>query len=93
MTDLKDNASRAVSEAIAAAASPIKRSGPRIEITPSPGQYRQLCRDLEALRKAGAASNTAAILTAVHTAAKRPMLASDRAKARRTDVAGTPRGG
>jgi hypothetical protein len=43
-------------------------TGPNIEITPTPGQYRQLCRDLETLRAAGAASNTAAIVEAVHGA-------------------------
>lgn len=50
------------------AAAPVS-SGPRIEITPTPGEYEQLCRDLKALRKAGAISNTAAILEAVKTAA------------------------
>jgi hypothetical protein len=44
-------------------------SDPIIEITPSPDYYRQLVRDLEALRAAGAASNTVAIVEAVHTAA------------------------
>jgi hypothetical protein len=43
--------------------------GPSIEITPSPEQYTQLCRDLAALRRAGAVSNTAAILAAVREAA------------------------
>jgi len=42
---------------------------PRIEITPTPAQYRQLCHDLAALRGAGAASNTAALLAAVRDAA------------------------
>jgi len=42
---------------------------PRIEITPTPAEYRQLCRDLRRLREAGAISNTAAILTAVRAAA------------------------
>lgn len=42
---------------------------PRIEITPSLAQYRQLCRDLKKLRKLGAASHTAAIVSAVHAAA------------------------
>lgn len=45
-------------------------SRPIIEITPSPEQYRQLCRDLEALRYAGAATNTGAILDAVHQCAQ-----------------------
>jgi hypothetical protein len=44
-------------------------ANPRIEITPSAEQYDQLCRDLAALRKAGAHSNTAAVLAAVHVAA------------------------
>lgn len=42
---------------------------PRIEITPTVAQYHQLCRDLKALRRLGATSNTAAILQAVHAAA------------------------
>lgn len=46
-----------------------RAKNPRIEITPSPAQYRQLCRDLAALRAQGAASNTAAILEAVSHAA------------------------
>jgi hypothetical protein len=45
--------------------------GPCIEITPSAEQYTQLCRDLAALRRAGAVSNTAAIVAAVRTAAAR----------------------
>jgi hypothetical protein len=44
-------------------------ANPRIEITPSAEQYDQLCRDLAALRKAGAGSNTAAVLAAVRAAA------------------------
>ncbi len=44
--------------------------GPRIEITPTGAQYEQLCRDLAALREAGAPSNTAAIVDAVRTAAQ-----------------------
>ena len=51
---------------------------PRVEITPSSSEYRQLCRDLAALRAQGAASNTAAILDAVHRAAKRPILGAAR---------------
>ena len=38
-------------------------------ITPSSAQYHQLVGDLELLREAGAASNTAAILSAVRVAA------------------------
>jgi hypothetical protein len=45
-------------------------SRPIIEITPSPEQYRQLCKDLKTLRAAGAESNTAAVLEAVHQAAQ-----------------------
>jgi hypothetical protein len=41
---------------------------PRIEITPSITEYRQLCRNLKALRDAGAESNTEAILKAVEQA-------------------------
>ena len=44
--------------------------GPHIEITPSAAEYEQLCRDLAALRKAGAETNTAAVVDAVHKAAK-----------------------
>jgi hypothetical protein len=44
-------------------------SRPIIEITPSPEQYRQLCCDLETLRAAGAESNTAAVIDAVHEGA------------------------
>jgi hypothetical protein len=51
---------------------------PCIEITPSSTEYRQLCRDLAALRAQGAASNTSAILDAVHRAAKRPILGAAR---------------
>jgi hypothetical protein len=43
--------------------------GPSIEITPNPEQYTQLCRDLAALRRAGAVSNTDAVLAAVRVAA------------------------
>ena len=42
---------------------------PRLEITPSLAQYRQLLCDLKKLRKLGAPSHTAAILSAVHAAA------------------------
>lgn len=55
---------------------------PCIEITPTPAEYEQLCRDLAALRKAGAASNTAAILQAVHIAGERHMLKADQRKRR-----------
>lgn len=42
---------------------------PCIEITPTPEQYVQLCRDLAKLRSLGAPSNTAAIIEAVSDAA------------------------
>jgi hypothetical protein len=45
------------------------QSNPRLEITPSLAQYRQLCRDLKKLRKLGAPSHTQAIVAAVHAAA------------------------
>ena len=44
-------------------------ANPRIEITPSAAQYKQLCRDLAKLRRTGAPSHTAAIVAAVHAAA------------------------
>lgn len=44
-------------------------SGPCVEITPTPAQFDQFRHDLDTLRKSGAASNTAAILKAVHDAA------------------------
>lgn len=47
---------------------------PRIEITPTVAEYRQLCRNLAKLRAQGAPSNTAAILAAVSHAAHRPIL-------------------
>ncbi len=43
----------------------------KIVMTPSEAQYDQLRRDLEYLRSAGAASNTAAILEAVRQEANR----------------------
>ena len=42
-----------------------------IVLTPSEAQYNQLIQDLEYLRSAGAASNTAAILEAVRQEANR----------------------
>ena len=51
---------------------------PCIEITPTPAQYEQLCDDLSELRAAGATSNTAAILEAVHRAAEGHMLNAPR---------------
>ncbi len=55
---------------------------PCIEITPTPAEYEQLCRDLAALREAGAESNTAAILKAVHSAGETHMLKGDQRKRR-----------
>jgi hypothetical protein len=60
------------------AAQPSPATNPRIEITPSVAQYRQLCRDLGKLRKLGAPTNTAAILDAVHVAAQGHKLGSER---------------
>lgn len=48
--------------------------GPSIEITPSTDQYAQLCRDLSTLRRAGASTNTDAVLEAVRAAAARQPL-------------------
>jgi hypothetical protein len=42
-----------------------------IVITPAPTEYRQLVADLETLRNAGAASNTAAIVETIHREAAR----------------------
>lgn len=42
-----------------------------IVITPTEAQYRELCKDLEKLRAAGAETNTAAILEAVREKANR----------------------
>lgn len=47
----------------------------RIEITPNPEQYKQLCRDLQKLREMGALTNTAAILEAVGSAASQGRMA------------------
>lgn len=71
------------------------KANPRIEITPSVAQYRRLYRDLAVLRAAGATSNTAAIVEAVHDAAMRSMLGGDdRKKAgRRRNAPGTATGG
>lgn len=44
---------------------PSNESCCRIEITPTPEQYRQLCHDLDRLREDGMPSNTASILRAV----------------------------
>jgi len=71
----------------------VKEPRPRIEITPTVAEYRQLCRDLAKLREQGEPSNTTAILAAVsHAAAdakvrdrslKEPPKRLPRAKARR----------
>jgi hypothetical protein len=65
---------------------------PRIEITPTVAEYRQLCRDLAKLRAQGAPSNTAAILAAVSHAAKRPILNGVPKKARPKRRAGATGG-
>lgn len=51
-----------------------QKDGPRIEITPTVAEYEQLCRDLSVLRKKGAATNTAAVIDAVHRAARGGLL-------------------
>jgi hypothetical protein len=55
---------------------------PCIEITPTPAEYEQLCLDLKTLREAGAASNTAAILQAVHLAGETHRLKGTQSKRR-----------
>jgi hypothetical protein len=55
-----------------------RAANPRIEITPSPAHYEQLCRDLKRLRKLGAPSHTQAIIEAVHAAAQGHKLAGKR---------------
>lgn len=66
---------------------------PRIEITPTPAQYKQLCRDLQLLRESGAPSNTAAILDAVRAAAGNSKIFRVNAKKRRAASGGRPRPG
>jgi hypothetical protein len=44
-------------------------ANPCLEITPSAEQYEQLCRDLGALRRAGAGSNTEVVIAAVRAVA------------------------
>jgi hypothetical protein len=61
-----------------------------IVITPSPRQYRQLCRDLEALRIAGAESNTDAVLAAVHEAVVNANLPTTKKMAERRGSAPGP---
>jgi hypothetical protein len=56
--------------AVAIAGGTPEVGNPCIEITPTPAQYEQLCRDLKKLRRLGAASNTAAIIEAVRGAAE-----------------------
>lgn len=56
----------------------LSTGNPCIEITPTPAEYEQLCRDLKALRSAGATSNTSAILAAVRAAAKGHILGAQR---------------
>lgn len=63
-----------------------------ITINPSVDQYERLCRDLEALRSAGAPSNTAAICDAVRRAAELSPTLYDRAITKRPGSADTPRG-
>ena len=58
-------------------------AGPVIEITPSPDEYDQLVRDLARLRERGAPSNTAAVVAAVHAAARDRMRRRDHENAGR----------
>jgi hypothetical protein len=67
-------------------------SDPVIEITPTPAQYRELCRDLEALRTAGASSNTIAIVEAVRVAAEAARASRVLGDEKRPRGAGTPGG-
>ncbi len=64
-------------EAVVVATHRTQGANPRIEITPSRAQYKQLCRDLAKLRKTGATSHTAAIVQAVHAAAAGRILGYD----------------
>lgn len=65
------------------------QGNPCIEITPTPLEYDQLCRDLAKLRRAGAFSNTDAILGAVRAAAAEGRMASNRkAAGRRANAPG-----
>lgn len=64
-----------------------------ITITPSPDQYRQLCQDLEIMRDAGATSNTAAIIDAVHQAAEGYDADSKNMAGRRQNAPGPATGG
>jgi hypothetical protein len=47
------------------------RSGPLIQITPTPAEYEQLVRDLDRLRALGHESNTAIVVEAVRALAER----------------------
>lgn len=68
---------------------PRVKGNPCIEITPTPAEYRQLCRDLAKLRERGAFSNTDAILQAVHAAAGAGRIGSNRkAAGRRSNAPG-----
>ena len=64
-----------------------------IIITPSPDQYRRLCRDLEIMREAGAISNTAAIIDAVRRAAEGYDGDSKKMAGRRHNAPGPATGG
>jgi hypothetical protein len=65
------------------------QGNPCIEITPTPLEYKQLCRDLATLRAAGAFSNTDAILEAVRAAAGvGKMTANRKAAGRRANAPG-----
>ena len=66
-------------------------NGPHIEITPTPEQYDQLCRDLKALRQSGAPTNTTAILDAVRAAAAEVKFSVRRPQNGRGERAHAPR--
>src|SRR5262245_18279431 len=67
---------------------------PEIVITPSAEQYRQLCRDLDALLAAGAESRTAAVVEAVRVAADQVRLdGSTKTAGRRSNAPGPTPGG
>ncbi len=69
---------------------PRVKGNPCIEITPTPAEYEQLCRDLAKLRAQGAFSNTEAILLAVRAAAGGAKVAFNRKAAGRRGNAPGP---
>jgi len=67
---------------------PRVKGNPCIEITPTPAEYEQLCRDLAKLRAKGAFSNTEAILLAVRAAAGGKIASNRKAAGRRSNAPG-----